>query len=52
MQAVDSDLSENFDYVTLIHSQLGISSREERFKRPEEQPAILEDRYWPLTFKA
>lgn len=46
MQNVDSDLADNLDYVAVLHRHLGISNREERFKRPEEQPASVEARYW------
>jgi hypothetical protein len=43
---VPADLKSDLDYVTLFHRHLGISVREERFTRPEEQPAEVEQRYW------
>jgi hypothetical protein len=46
LQNVDPELSENLDYIDLLHKRLGISPREERFVTPAEQPARVEDRYW------
>lgn len=42
----DDDLSTDLDYVALIHRHLGISTKEKRFKTPNEQPSTLEDRFW------
>ncbi len=41
-----SDFSEQRDYVALFHKHLDISVKEERFRSPREQPAVLEERYW------
>lgn len=46
---VSSDLRDELDYVALFHRHLGISVREERFRRPEQQPPDLEARYWRPT---
>lgn len=49
---LDADLSNDLDYVALFHRHLGISVREERFPRPEDQPAAVDQRYWrPPPFK-
>jgi hypothetical protein len=39
-------LTKELDYVALFHEMLGVSVREERFKRPEDQPPNTEDRFW------
>lgn len=44
--AKDQDLLEDRDYVALFHRRLGISVREKRYRRPEDQPDSVEDRYW------
>lgn len=46
------DLANELDYVSLFHRQLGISVREERFKSPEAQPPIIEQRFWHSTPKS
>lgn len=43
---LDRDLMDDLDYVALFHRHLGVSVREERFSRPEDQPASLEPRFW------
>ncbi|MBK5961286.1 hypothetical protein CCR97_24215 [Rhodoplanes elegans] len=43
---IGRDLAANLDYVAVFHRSLGISVREERFRRPDEQPARTEDRFW------
>jgi hypothetical protein len=48
---ISADLANELDYVSLFHRQLGISVREERFKSPETQPAIIEQRFWYPTPK-
>lgn len=40
------DLLNNLDYVQLFHRNLNISSREERFTSPNQQPKDVEKRYW------
>lgn len=45
MSSLDKDLVEDFDYVSLLHRHLGISVRERRYQRPDDQPAELRDRY-------
>jgi hypothetical protein len=42
----DSDLWEDLDYVTLFHRRLGISVREMRYPRPQDQPTEVEQRFW------
>jgi hypothetical protein len=44
--SLSPDLRDDLDYVALFHRQLGISVREERFRHPDQQPKIVEDRYW------
>jgi hypothetical protein len=46
LQNVPDDLTNDLDYVAVFHRHLGISVREERFRRPEDQPAAVEQRYW------
>ena len=40
------ELADERDYIALLHRELGISPREERFQSPERQPANIADRYW------
>lgn len=49
LPALGPDLSNDLDYVALFHRHLDISVREERFIRPEDQPADVEQRYWHPT---
>ncbi|MGN6065376.1 hypothetical protein [Brevundimonas diminuta] len=42
----DRDLVADRDYVALFHRHLGISVREKRYARPEDQPVSVADRYW------
>ncbi|MFM2597711.1 hypothetical protein [Vibrio fortis] len=42
----DNELCNELDYVRLFHHRLGVSTREERFPTPEDQPAELSSRYW------
>ena len=44
----DRELAEDRDYVALLHRQLGISVREKRYARPEDQPDTVVERYWRL----
>ena len=44
--AVPADLSNDLDYVALFHRHLSISVREERFRSPDDQPAVVEERFW------
>ncbi|WP_334061601.1 SLOG domain-containing protein [Limimaricola cinnabarinus] len=46
MGALPAELTQELDYVALFHEMLGVSVREERFKRPEDQPSDIEDRFW------
>jgi hypothetical protein len=41
-----TDLSKDHDYVALFHRHLDISVKEERYRTPDMQPEILEDRFW------
>lgn len=51
--AVAQDLCDDLDYVALFHRHLGISVREERFRRPQDQPTEVGRRYWqPPTAKS
>lgn len=43
---VAPDLADDLDYVTLFHRHLGISVKELRYRRPDEQPAATADRVW------
>jgi hypothetical protein len=43
---LNTDLSDDLDYVALFHRHIGISVREERFRLPEDQPAAVDQRYW------
>jgi hypothetical protein len=40
------DLSDELDYVALFHRHLDISVKEERFRTPDDQPAIVDERFW------
>jgi len=44
--SIPEDLLNDLDYVALMHRHLGISVRENRFQRPEDQPVEIEQRYW------
>ncbi|WP_420560556.1 hypothetical protein [Tepidicaulis sp.] len=46
MDALPEDLSNNLDYVSLLYRHLDISEQEDRFFRPNEQPADPEARRW------
>jgi len=45
-QPLAADLNDELDYVALFHRHLNISVREERFRTPEEQPSVVDDRFW------
>jgi hypothetical protein len=46
MPALDRDLTDDLDYVALFHRRLGISVKERRYKRPEDQPTAITQRLW------
>jgi len=46
LSAVAPDLLNDLDYVGLFHRHLGISVREERYRKPEDQPCEVVKRYW------
>ena len=46
---VAPDLRDDLDYVSLFHRHLELSVREERFYRPDDQPAEVSQRYWRPT---
>jgi len=46
MSDIPVELGRELDFVSAFHKSLGVSVREERFKRPEDQPLNIEDRYW------
>lgn len=52
MGTLSSDLAEDRDYVALFHRHLDISVREERFSDPDEQPSIVEKRFWQPVAKS
>jgi len=43
---ISEDLSLDLDYVALFHRHLNISTREERYTQPEDQPEKLKERLW------
>jgi len=43
---VDDDLSNDLDYVALLHRHLDISVRERRYKSPGAQPKAIQRRLW------
>ncbi len=45
---VPTDFQNERDYVALFHQHLDISVKEERFRVPGEQPAVIEERYWRI----
>jgi len=45
-QISNDDFLNDLDYVSLFHRYLEISTREERFINPEDQPSIVEQRFW------
>jgi hypothetical protein len=49
--ALPADLADELDYVALFHRHLGVSVREERFRIPDDQPAIVDQRFWRSTPK-
>lgn len=42
----DNELCNELDYVRLFHTRLSVSTKEERFTNPDEQPEKVDDRYW------
>jgi len=46
MGMVSPDLATDMDYVALFHRHLGISVKENRYKKPEAQPGPIVDRLW------
>ena len=46
MGTIASDLTDDLDYVALFHRHLGVSVKERRYRRPDDQPARIEDRLW------
>jgi hypothetical protein len=46
MPTFDRDLADDLDYVALFHRHLGISVKERRYKRPEDQPLAINQRLW------
>lgn len=51
LRKVDRDLADDLDYVALFHRHLGVSVREERFPRPEDQPTNIDQRLWRPSVK-
>ena len=43
---LDGDLSQNLDYIAVFHRTLNISTHENRYGHPEDQPTDVEDRFW------
>lgn len=50
--ALPADLADDLDYVALFHRHLGVSVREERFKSPDDQPAVVDERFWHPASKS
>lgn len=46
MAALAPDLADDLDYVSLLHRHLGISVKENRYKRSVDQPSAVDDRLW------
>ena len=46
MGSVPSDLRDDLDYVALFHRHLGVSVKENRYRRPADQPRKVADRLW------
>jgi hypothetical protein len=46
---VQPDLQDDLDYVGLFHRHLGILMQEQRYPRPADQPADLEQRVGQWT---
>lgn len=44
-----ADLADDLEYVGLFHRHLNISVREQRFRTPDEQPEVIEKRFWRPT---
>ena len=51
LPGLSKDLSDDMDYVNLLHRHLAVSVRERRYRRPEEQPAEPGARLWELPAK-
>lgn len=52
LSGLSGDLSNDMDYVGLLHRHLAISVREMRYRRPAEQPADLAARLWQRPRRA
>ena len=46
VENLSADLAEDRDYVALFHRHLGISIKEQRYRRPSDQPPAIADRLW------
>lgn len=46
MGGLPEDLTNDLDYVAVLHRHLNISAQEDRFARPDDQPAAPEQRLW------
>ncbi|MGE4305679.1 MAG: hypothetical protein AB7E24_16815 [Novosphingobium sp.] len=46
MPMLGADLTEDLDYVALFHRRLGISVKEQRYARPQDQPVAIDQRLW------
>lgn len=46
MSGSSVEFGRDLDFVAAFHKTLEVSVREERFRRPEDQPSSMEDRYW------
>ncbi|MES2905567.1 MAG: hypothetical protein V4691_00815 [Pseudomonadota bacterium] len=47
LSEVSNDLINDLDYISLFHRHLGISFKEQRYRRPSEQPVDIKQRYRP-----
>lgn len=43
---MDADLREDLDYVAVFHRNLSIDVKENRYRKPADQPRRIEDRLW------
>lgn len=44
--SLSEDFATDYDYVAVFHRHLGISPKERRYRKPEDQPADVRNRLW------
>jgi hypothetical protein len=52
LSTLPSDLAEDLDYIAVFHRHLAISAKEQRYKRPDDQPPDITARAWMPPSKA